>query len=811
VAWLKMPTARLSGGSAPDTVKQVVATIVKDVRDRGDAAVREFSERFDSWSPEAFRLDDVQIEGIVATVPQQVIDDIQFAQEQVRRFAEHQLASMTQFEVETMPGVVLGQRHIPVSSAGAYVPGGRFPLLASAHMTILTAKVAGVARVAACTPPIHGEVPAATVAAIHLAGADEIYLMGGAHAVAALALGTETVARVDLFTGPGNAYVAEAKRQLFGDVGIDLLAGPTEILVIADDTADPFIVAVDLLSQGEHGPDSPAVLITTSERVGRAVLDHVRRLLPTMPTRDYAESAWRDHGAVRLAADLDEAFAIADDYASEHVEVLIREPRQALDSLHDYGALFLGEGTCVSYGDKVIGTNHVLPTRGAARYTGGLWVGKFLKTVTYQEVTNTAASALLGEVCARASRVEHFEGHARAGDLRTARAHGTVPSWAADLVPPQPTPAGRQPTTNHGDQVNHSTAPRPTTTPAILTAQAHAVMLPIIDEHALGAQTLAFLRRGGRSLLLGENRQEYLDRSMSTDRRRSESPTWLRDLTREAVEAAGADMLFAVDHEVGGIQRLHHLIGPFPPIEQVAAMADTDLVALGALTARRMCELGVNLVLAPILDTDEGRSPMLRDRVLSADAAEVARIGAALVRGLEDGGVSATAKHFPGHRRAHLDPHTEVVDIAASRDEMAAEIAPFRSAVDAGVRVVMMGPAAFTAIDPHESASLSAPLISILRRELGFTGVVLTDDLDMASIRRGRNLDDVALTAINAGADLLLVPDPATAMTLADHLVRATEGGKLDPGRLAEASARVGNLVRQTVQGAVVGPAADLP
>ncbi|MPY99715.1 MAG: histidinol dehydrogenase [Actinophytocola sp.] len=281
------------------------------------------------------------------------------------------------------------------------------------------------------TPPIRGDIPAATVAAMSLAGTDEIYLLGGVQAVSALAIGTETIGNVDLIAGPGNAYVAEAKRQLFGEVGIDLFAGPTEILVIADDTADPFVVAVDLLSQAEHGPDSPAVLITTSAELGRQVIAHIDELLPGMPTRDFAEPAWRDHGEVVVVNTVEEAFAVADGYASEHVEVLTENPRQALDAMHNYGALFLGEGTCASYGDKVIGTNHVLPTRGAARYTGGLWVGKYLKTVTYQEVTDPASSARLGEICGRASRVELFEGHARSGDIRAAIHGDATPSWAA--------------------------------------------------------------------------------------------------------------------------------------------------------------------------------------------------------------------------------------------------------------------------------------------------------------------------------------------------------------------------------------------
>ncbi|UQS23973.1 histidinol dehydrogenase [Amycolatopsis thermalba] len=401
-------------------VAERVRAIIADIRERGDAAVAEYSAKFDSWSPESFRLSPERIQEIVARVPDQVLEDIRFVQDQVRTFARHQRDSLREFEVETLPGVHLGQKHVPVAAAGAYVPGGRYPLTASAHMTIVTAKVAGVPRVAACTPPIRGEVPEATVAAMHLAGADEIYLLGGVQAVAALAVGTETIGRVDLIAGPGNAYVAEAKRQLFGEVGIDLFAGPTEVLIVADHTADPFVVAVDLLSQAEHGPDSPAVLITTSADLAREVLGHVEALLPGMPTRDFAEPAWRDHGEIHVADTLDEAFALADTFASEHVQVLTEQPRQALEKMRDYGALFLGPGTCVSFGDKVIGTNHVLPTRGAARHTGGLWVGKYLKTVTYQEVTSSESSVRLGEVCGRAARVELFEGHARSGDVRAA-------------------------------------------------------------------------------------------------------------------------------------------------------------------------------------------------------------------------------------------------------------------------------------------------------------------------------------------------------------------------------------------------------
>ncbi len=419
--YLKKPDAVDKSIASNDEVKAVVAGVIADIRANGDAAVRKYSEKFDKWSPESFRLDQAQIDDIIATLPQQVIDDIKTVQDNVRAFAQRQRDSITDFEMETMPGVFLGQKNVPIQAVGAYIPGGRYPLTASAHMTIVTAKVAGVPRVAACTPPIRGEIPAATIAAMAMAGADEIYLLGGVQAIAALTVGTETIAPVNLLAGPGNAYVAEAKRTLFGEVGIDLFAGPTEILVIADDDADPFIVAVDLLSQAEHGPDSPAVLVTTSETVARAAMEHIDKILVDMPTRDMAEPAWRNHGEVVVVDSVDEAFAVADSYASEHVQVLTADPRQALEKMVNFGALFLGEGTCVSYGDKVIGTNHVLPTRGSARFTGGLWVGKYLKTVTYQEVTDTESSAFLGELCGRAARVELFEGHARSGDVRAAK------------------------------------------------------------------------------------------------------------------------------------------------------------------------------------------------------------------------------------------------------------------------------------------------------------------------------------------------------------------------------------------------------
>lgn len=418
---IKSASARSTARPSSEAVSDRVRQIIVDIRSRGDDAVREYSVTFDAWSPDSFRLDDAQIDAIVKTLPQQVLDDIAFAQAQVRSFAEAQLGTMAELEVETMPGVHLGQKHIPVDAVGAYIPGGRYPLTASAHMTIVTAKVAGVSRVVAATPPINGEIPPATIAAMRLAGADEILVLGGVQAVAAMAIGTETIGRVSMLAGPGNAYVAEAKRQLFGEVGIDLFAGPTEVLILTDHTADPFTVAVDLLSQAEHGPDSPAVLITTDEDQAKLVLSIVERLLVDMPTRDMAGPAWRDHGRIVVAESMNELWALADEEASEHVQVLTEDPRQALEQLSNYGALFLGEQTCVSYGDKVIGTNHVLPTMGAARYTGGLWVGKYLKTVTYQEIRNAASSAELGRVCGRAARVERFEGHARSGDIRAWR------------------------------------------------------------------------------------------------------------------------------------------------------------------------------------------------------------------------------------------------------------------------------------------------------------------------------------------------------------------------------------------------------
>lgn len=425
----KQGSTKTFADTAQADVQERVGAILEEVRAEGGAAVRRYSQTFDDWSPESFRLSDEEITQIIATLPEQVVEDIRYVQTQVRNFAQAQRDSMLDIEVETLPGVFLGHKHVPVASAGAYIPGGRYPLTASAHMTIITAKVAGVERVVACTPPIRGEIPAATIAAMHLAGADEIYVLGGVQAVAAMAIGTEFMEPVQFIAGPGNAYVAEAKRQLYGEIGIDLFAGPTEILILADETADPFLTAVDLLSQAEHGPDSPAVLVTTSESLAAEVSRLVDEILPGLSTKDLAGAAWRDYGRIIVCEDMDELWAVGNEIASEHVQVFTADPREALTRMRDYGALFLGENTCVSYGDKVIGTNHVLPTLGAARYTGGLWVGKYLKTCTYQEVRDTDSSGELGRVCGRASRVELFEGHARSGDARAARHLGDRFDW----------------------------------------------------------------------------------------------------------------------------------------------------------------------------------------------------------------------------------------------------------------------------------------------------------------------------------------------------------------------------------------------
>jgi sulfopropanediol 3-dehydrogenase len=405
-------------------IRSTVETIIADVAKRGDAAVRELSERFDKWSPPSFRLSADEIAALLAKVAPQTIDDIRFAQAQIRNFAEIQRASLKDVEVETLPGVLLGHKHIPVGGVGCYVPGGRYPMVASAHMSIVTARVAGVGHITACTPPNQGGPHPETIAAMHLGGADEIHVLGGVQAVAAMALGTASFKPVDMLVGPGNAYVAEAKRQLYGKVGIDLFAGPTEILVIADATADAGMCATDLLGQAEHGPTSPAILLTTSEKLAHATVTEIDRQLTVLPTADVAGVAWRDYGEVILCADEHEMVAEADRIAAEHVEVLTREPRQYLQRLKNYGALFLGPETNGAYGDKVIGTNHTLPTKGAARYTGGLWVGKFLKTCTFQEIKTPEASAMVGEYCSRLCAIERFWGHKEQADLRVRR-YGT--------------------------------------------------------------------------------------------------------------------------------------------------------------------------------------------------------------------------------------------------------------------------------------------------------------------------------------------------------------------------------------------------
>ncbi|CAN5164780.1 histidinol dehydrogenase [soil metagenome] len=401
-------------------VKDTVRDIIKDIEINRDSAVRKYSEKFDNWSPESFKLSEEEIEKIIRSVPDQVIDDIKFAQQQIRNFAEKQRESIQDIEVETLPGVILGHKNIPVNSAGCYIPGGRYPMVASAHMSVLTARVAGVKRVIACTPTIKGEIPAATVTAMHLAGADEIFLLGGVQAMVAMALGTETIEAVDMIVGPGNAYVAEAKRQLYGRVGIDLFAGPTEVLVIADETADAEMVACDILGQAEHGPTSPGALITTSERLARETLVEIERQLQVLPTADLAAVAWKDYGTIILVENEEEAVIEADKLAYEHVEVLTRDPGYFLNNLTNYGALFLGPETNVAYGDKVIGTNHTLPTNKAAKYTGGLWVGKFLKNCTYQKCT-PEASVTIGEYGMRLCELEGFMGHKEQAALRVRR------------------------------------------------------------------------------------------------------------------------------------------------------------------------------------------------------------------------------------------------------------------------------------------------------------------------------------------------------------------------------------------------------
>jgi len=418
---LKTAQAAAGRAEADSQVRATVETILGDIEARGDVAVRELSQKFDSWAPPQFRLATSEIEAAMAQVSARDIEDIKFAQAQVRNFAEHQRAALKDIEVETLPGVVLGHKNIPVDAVGCYVPGGKYPMVASAHMSVLTAKVAGVKRVVAAAPPFHGGPHPAIVTAMHLAGADEILVLGGVQAIGAMALGTESIKPVDMLVGPGNAFVAEAKRQLFGRVGIDLFAGPTETLVIADDSVDGEICATDLLGQAEHGPTSPAILLTTSEKLARATMAEVDRLLAILPTAEIARQSWRDFGEVIVCRDDAEMVEVANQLAFEHVQVMTADPDYFLAQLTNFGALFLGPRTNVAYGDKVIGTNHTLPTRRAARYTGGLWVGKFLKTCTYQKVLTDEASALVGAYDSRLSMLEGFAGHAEQANVRVRR------------------------------------------------------------------------------------------------------------------------------------------------------------------------------------------------------------------------------------------------------------------------------------------------------------------------------------------------------------------------------------------------------
>ena len=405
-------------------VRETVESILADLEARGDEAVREYSEKFDNWSPDSYRLSRAEIDACYGELTEQEKGDIRFAQEQVRNFAQIQRDSMKDVEVETLPGVILGHKHIPVNAVGCYVPGGKYPLIASAHMSVVTAKVAGVPRVIASAPAFEGKPHPAIVVAMDMAGADEIYTVGGVQAVGMMAIGTQTVPPVDVIVGPGNAFVAEAKRQLFGRVGIDLFAGPTETLVIADETVDGELCAADLLGQAEHGPNSPAVLLTNSEKLAQDTMAEIERQLTILPTAEIAGKAWAEYGQVIVCDSYEEMVQVADEIASEHVQVMTEDPQYFLDNMTNYGALFLGAETNVSYGDKVIGTNHTLPTNKAARYTGGLWVGTYIKTCTYQRI-NEEASVMVGEYCSRLCRMEGFMGHKEQADIRLRRYGGT--------------------------------------------------------------------------------------------------------------------------------------------------------------------------------------------------------------------------------------------------------------------------------------------------------------------------------------------------------------------------------------------------
>ena len=434
--WLKRGANAESKAEADRKVRDIVETTLAQIERGGDAAVRELSIKFDGWDRDSYVLTAQEKQDCLDQLSGQDLKDIEFAQTQVRNFARIQRESMKDVEVETLPGVVLGHRHVPINAAGCYVPGGKYPLLASAHMSVITAKVAGVPRVITCAPPFQGKPAPAIVAAQVMAGADEIYALGGIQAVGAMALGTETIAPVDILVGPGNAFVAEAKRQLYGRVGIDLFAGPTETLIIADEVGcDGELAATDLLGQAEHGPDSPAVLLTTSRKLAEETMREVERLLTILPTADYARKAWETFGEVIVAEDEAEMVRIADEIASEHVQVMTRDPDYFLNNMTNYGALFLGARTNVAYGDKVIGTNHTLPTKKAARYTGGLWVGKFIKTCTYQKVLTDEASAMIGEYCSRLCALEGFAGHGEQANVRVRRYGGRNVPYAGRAEP----------------------------------------------------------------------------------------------------------------------------------------------------------------------------------------------------------------------------------------------------------------------------------------------------------------------------------------------------------------------------------------
>ncbi len=440
--WLKRGMAAEAKADADRKVRDIVEAALADIEVRGDAAIRDMSNRFDGWDREDYRLSQAEIDRCVESLSPQERKDIEFAQTQVRNFAQIQHDSMLDVEVETMPGVVLGHKHLPIQNAGCYVPGGKYPLLASAHMSVITAKVAGVPRVITCAPPFQGTPARAIVAAQALAGADAIYALGGIQAIGAMAIGTQSIDPVDILVGPGNAFVAEAKRQLFGRVGIDLFAGPTETLIIADEIGcDPEMAATDILGQVEHGPDSPGVLLTNSEKFARATMAEIERLLAILPTADHARKAWDNFGEVIVADSYDEMVRIADEIASEHVQVMTADPDYFLANMTNYGALFLGSRTNVSYGDKVIGTNHTLPTKKAARYTGGLWVGKFLKTCTYQKVLTDEASTLVGEYCSRLCALEGFAGHGEQANIRVRRFGGRNVPYAGQAEPSELTRA----------------------------------------------------------------------------------------------------------------------------------------------------------------------------------------------------------------------------------------------------------------------------------------------------------------------------------------------------------------------------------